>query len=101
MNVQEYLLACLAEELSEVQQCIAKCQRFTPHHTAPGYPRTNFEELNMEFSDVYAIIGLLEAMCNLKVSPDNERLGDKVDRTLAYMQISKDLGALNECPPDN
>jgi NTP pyrophosphatase (non-canonical NTP hydrolase) len=96
MNVQEYLLACLSEELAEVQQCVSKCQRFTPHHTAPGYPRTNFEELKMELSDVFAITGLLRNMCGLAVEPYPERMAEKIDRTLHYMETSIELGALDE-----
>jgi hypothetical protein len=101
MNSKEYLLACLSEELSEVQQCVSKCLRFSPEHRYEEYPRSNFEELSMEFSDVMAIMDLMKELCNLDVQVDLDRLDEKKERTLHYMNVSRLMGTLKDATTDN
>lgn len=107
MNVQEYLLTCFNEELSEVQQEISKCIRFTPGHTPEGiYTTTNFERVQLEIADVFAISQLLRIHCDLDMHLElqfaseaiDARVVDKMNRTLKLMEVSVDLGALDASP---
>jgi len=96
MNVEQYLLVCLMEELSEMQQEVAKCLRFTKDHTYEHYDKTNLEKLELEYSDVHAIIYMLRIYTDTKLSIDDKRFEDKFTRTKALMKKSEELGALND-----
>lgn len=102
MNKKELLLACLLEELSEVQQEISKCQRFSTDHLYEPYGTTNIQRVQLEYADVCAVAHLLRREgieTHIKV-PDNpgpffiDRYFDKMRRTEASYRISVELGAL-------
>lgn len=97
MNRQQYLLACLSEELCEVGQEVGKCQRFTPHHKPQQYPETNYERLLLELADLEAIRELLTE-AGLDMGGNSEafakRKEDKKRRTVEMMEISRDLGVI-------
>lgn len=60
LSKEQYLLICLSEELSEMQQCISKCLRFGTNDKHPAKNTTNFEDLVTEFNDVWLMIKYLE-----------------------------------------
>jgi hypothetical protein len=105
MNKTEYLLCCLTEELSEVQQEIGKCLRFTCNHKPTEYPTTNIQRVALEMADVYAITTMLYGEgvdVGIAVPYDDDmtesqrvRMQEKILRTNKLMDISKELGALN------
>lgn len=104
MNLQQYLLVCMAEELAEVQQEISKCLRFTPNHTPTGiYTTSNVERVKLEMADVYAITSLLKETgldVGIEIpkcmTPDLAlRFLQKKTKTEDLMKISKELGALS------
>ena len=104
MNKKELLLACLSEELSEVQQEISKCQRFTVDHLYEPYATTNLQRVQLEYADVCAIAFLLREMgveTHITVPNDPgsefiERYFDKIRRTAESYVVSVKLGALQE-----
>jgi hypothetical protein len=104
MNKKELLLACLLEELSEVQQEISKCQRFTAGHLYEPYGTTNLERVQLEYADVCAVAYLLrqEGIETYIMPPSDpglpfiDRYFDKMSRTEASYKVSIELGALQE-----
>lgn len=95
MNQREYLLVCLSEELAEMQQEIAKVLRFSPDHCPPGSITSNLERCSGEFSDVICILDLLkDAGISIKVS--DTRIQEKRERTLRFMDVSRNLGTLQK-----
>lgn len=102
MTKSEYLLTCLIEELSEVQQEVCKCLRFTLDHKYEKYNDTNFEKVLLEFADVRAIRCLLN---DIGIETENtsekiqERFFEKIKRTERLMKESVKLGVL-KCPLD-
>lgn len=106
MKTVEYLLCCLSEELSEVQQEIGKCLRFTPHHKPDIYDTTNIQRVQLEMADVYTIASMLNCYnvdTGIYIPPfhtmskmQQERMLDKIKRTNELMEVSAKLGALND-----
>lgn len=90
MNYQEHLFALVAEECGEVAQAAIKCLRFTPDHAY--YADTNLERLQVEITDLITILSLLED--SLKVEFDLKPSKAKVERVLAHLDISTQLGTL-------
>jgi hypothetical protein len=103
MNKVQYLLTCFNEELSEVQQEVSKCLRFTPHHTPVGiYDTTNLQRVHLEIADVYAISHMLQKeglelkLEPMVMSPEMvTRYHEKILRTEKLMEISFELGVLD------
>jgi cytochrome c biogenesis protein ResB len=105
MNKVQYLLCCLSEELSEVQQEVGKCLRFTPDHRYSEYPNTNIEKVRLEMADVYAISIMLfdegidtgiEVPYQMMNSDMRLRFEEKKFRTLKLMDTSRELGVLHD-----
>lgn len=97
MTQQQYLLACLSEELCEVGQEIGKCQRFTPHHRPPEYPLTNIQRVKLELADVKAILELLREVGLDLLDEDSDflaRVADKKSRTVKIRRVSEELGVV-------
>ena len=104
MNRKEYLLSCLGEECAETAQEVGKCLRFTPHHSFLKDGPTNLERLAGEMMDIYAILSLLkqeDPKIDIPI-PENlppnlmVRFLDKRDRTIHYMNISREMGTLTD-----
>lgn len=93
MNIREYLIACLVEELSEVQKELVKCLRFTPNHVSAHDNTSNIDRVSMEYADVIAVLELLAAE-GVVLKADPERVADKRRRTIELMPHSQKLGAL-------
>lgn len=47
------------EELAEFQQSISKCLRFGPNDKHPRKETTNFQDANLEYTDVLLLLNLL------------------------------------------
>ena len=70
MTRKEYLLTCLIEELSEVQQELCKILRFTEDDRWAEREFTNKEHADMEWSQVHGVLYLLkEEGFELKYNP--------------------------------
>lgn len=95
MIIQEYLTVCLIEELSEMQHALSKCLRFGPNDKHVTKKTTNLEDAINEFSDVLAIVSLLNHF-GVPLNAIEERSKEKVDRTIELMNYSKDLGVISE-----
>ena len=91
MLIDEYLLTCLIEELSEVQKEVCKCLRFTTEDTFQG--ESNVERVRKEFSEVMAIIELLQDE-GIHIFPITDIAEDKKRRLEHWMAYSRKLGAL-------
>lgn len=100
MNIREYLLVCLVEELSEFQQEICKVIRFTPEHKHPDRDETNLEGACREWSDIIAVLELLDQH-NIVIDSDNDYIDNKIARMHKYMKHSKMLGTLECWVPSN
>ena len=100
LSKNEYLLICLIEELSEVQQELSKCLRFSLNHMPEVYDTTNAKRAALEFADVFAIIELLEAEGIAFIDFNNDsffnRVKDKKKRTLKYMEESRKMKILEK-----
>jgi hypothetical protein len=99
MTKQEYLLICLMEELAEMQQAISKCLRFKPEdeylEADTGILRTNLRKVIEEYSDVRAIMKLLEET-KLSIKLNRQDFEWKQTELKAWMQRSKNLGVLDD-----
>lgn len=102
MNKTEYLLACLAEECSEVTKECTKALRFGLEYQdipspsgKPLNPKPPRERLADELND---ILGLLDLMEHEGVLPpdwnDPVKREARVRKTERYMEYSRKLGAL-------
>lgn len=63
MTRTEYLLACLAEECSEVAKAAMKAQRFGVADGYPGTDRTNGGDIAKELNELLAIVEMLREIC--------------------------------------
>ena len=93
MNIKEYLLVCLVEELSEFQKEICKVLRFTADDKHPDKDETNLEGACREWSDIIAVLELLDQH-DLVIDSNNEHIDSKIARLHKYMKHSKMLGTL-------
>ena len=88
VELQQYLLVTLMEELSELQQAVSKCYRFSPDHTYEMYEESNIQRLQNELNDVLALMHLLERS-GLKIHHPNEHdINGKVERVKKMMRAS-------------
>lgn len=95
MKLQQYLLLCLMEELSELQQEISKCLRFTPEHTHPAKGETNLEGACREWSDVIALLELLDET-GLHIDHNDDQIEAKKERFATFLTRSIELGVIKE-----
>jgi len=103
MNIREYLLACLAEEASEVTKDSLKAQRFgiddfNPHDTKVPPPK-NWERIVAELNDLLAVADLLtDPQYGPPVLPkdwnDPEAQRLKKMKLLKYMGYARERGTL-------
>jgi len=100
MNTEQYLLTCLVEELAELQHALSKCLRFTTEDLFKGQPFTNLQQANDEYSDVLAILQLLQYN-GVYLQPSLERILLKKNKTEEYMVYSRTLGVLMDDDSNN
>lgn len=97
MNINEYLLTCLAEEATEVGQASSKCLRFGLNSLSRASDRTltNWEQVIYEFNDMFAILELLEEEdFDITSVLDREHINKKKDKVRFYMKDSMNEGLL-------
>lgn len=88
MNKKEYLLTCLIEECSEIQQAATKALRFGFDSCAPRSDITNSEQIVMEFVDLLAVFEMLleEKYLTWQGRESSEKaLIEKKEKVMRYM----------------
>lgn len=76
MNTQ-YLICKLQEEAAEVIQAVSKINRFGETGKHPDRTTTNKQELVGELEDFLAILGVLEQMGWLDLTPSRDNIKAK------------------------
>lgn len=95
MNRTEHLLTCLAEECAEVQQAVAKAQRFGLDDGYPGTDRTNRGDLEREITDLFAVLEMLEDDGILKCEGSRRKeMDQKKAKVCEFMRYAERRGTL-------
>lgn len=94
MDKVEYLLTCLSEECAEVQQAVAKAQRFGLDDGHPDLQTTNAEDIMTELTDVIAVMTMLMEAGAIKDYNMDIAIEAKKARVLAKMEYSRERGTL-------
>jgi len=97
MTEIEYLLTCLAEECAEIQQAVAKAQRFGLNNFRPGSSTTNGQDIMIEINDLLGVKEMLEDR-NVLFYDDNtyKCIDNKKEKVTKYMELSKTLGFIKK-----
>lgn len=97
MTKTEYLLTCLIEECTEVQQAATKCLRFGLNNYHPDHPEaTNVEDLERELIHIYAVRFMLGYEGIISGDPImTEQITPKVEKVLRFMEVSRSEGRLD------
>jgi hypothetical protein len=92
LTKEQYLLTCLAEELTETAQEALKCVRFTPHHSWPqANSATNRDRLITEWSQVQVIVDALN-LEGFEMLPNAQAMEDKRFALEHYRLVSQKMG---------
>ena len=98
ISVEDYLLAKAAEEASELAIEFNKCIVFGPDSVYEG--KTQLEKVKIEFNDLLTIVGMLNTIFVQKygsvIGVDHEMSADKIAKTQYYMNVSRELGRLED-----
>jgi superfamily II helicase len=94
MNRTEHLLACLAEECTEVGQRALKAQRFGVSEIQPGQTLDNFERMFMEFTDLCAVMEMLQKEIGVRRLVRMPEVDAKKEKVEKYMLYAESQGAL-------
>jgi hypothetical protein len=101
MNLDEYTLACISEELSEIiiecakaQQRIDKALRFGLDEVQPGQDLTNRARIRAELHDLMGSLEIANALGVIQFPNDRDAIEEKKMKLLHYMDYSEKLGAL-------
>lgn len=95
MNRIEHLLTCISEECAEVQQAVAKAQRFGLDDGYPGTDRTNRGDLEKEITDLFAVLEMLEDEGVLQVTSSRRKEIDlKKAKVCEFMRYAERRGTL-------
>lgn len=94
MNYREYLLACLAEGCAEVAQRAIKALRFGPYNIQDGQSLNNTERINVELTDLWAVVELLEECGWLESALDSDAINTKKVKVLKSAKYSEECGPL-------
>ena len=98
INIQEYLLICLAEECSEVQQRICKALRFGFLEVQPDQPLNNLARIALELADLHGVLELLaENGCSI-VPKSRDLIEAKKAKVTRFMELSRKQGTLQSQP---
>jgi hypothetical protein len=91
MTREELLLIQLSEELSEMQQEIAKMLRFTPEHVLESSGKSNLDRFNIEYNDMLGILQLLRSDGLPIAVHDYIAIENRMKKTEEYLKISERL----------
>lgn len=97
MNIEQYILICMAEECSEVSHRISKALRFTLDEIEPGHTLTNGTRIVNEIIDLLSVIDLA-VRYGIIVDPFNS-LPLKIlkqEKIAKFMNYSLELGVLSK-----
>jgi NTP pyrophosphatase (non-canonical NTP hydrolase) len=94
MNRIEHLLACVAEECAEVAQRALKAQRFGLLEIQPEHALNNWQRLIEEFTDLLAVIEMLETSSGSPYCILCERVEAKKRKVERFMAYAEEQGAL-------
>jgi hypothetical protein len=94
MNKTEYLLTTLMEEAAEVQKVASKCIRFGLDNIKPGKSKSNFEKLEVEINDFYALVEMLEQHVGAATIYSEHLIIKKTKKVGKFMELSRELGTL-------
>jgi NTP pyrophosphatase (non-canonical NTP hydrolase) len=92
MNVEEHLLACLAEECGEVVQAVAKILRFGLLDQKPGTSTTNACRLYDELCDIETICKMLKEAHVIGGMPNPTTA--KEEKVLKYIEYARSQGTV-------
>lgn len=93
----EYLLACIAEEGSEVSQIACKALRFGLNDHAPNSDMSNGELIVKELNDLLAVVEMLkDEGYPLPMVGDRDDIQQKKDKVERFMEYSKRSGHLTD-----
>lgn len=101
MNKEQYLLLLLMEEAAEVSQAASKCIRFTSAHNHQDM--SNIDKLSSEIVDFITVLEMLlenDILSHTWMLTISSRISSKKTRIKAFMEVSKELGALNDTSSD-
>lgn len=96
MNEIEHLLVCLMEECAEVQKCASKALRFGLQDVKPGGELTNAMDLEIELTDLQAIVEMLVSREVISLPAQSlALLRIKKSKVHQYMDYARERGTLN------
>ena len=99
MTVKENLMLVAMEEATEIGQELSKTMRFGANNFHPDNPEeTNGFKLLKEFYQLGAMIEYLQGINELPVLSEEEIKKikeEKIIKVFKYMEVSKDLGFLD------
>jgi len=82
-NKTQYLICKLQEEAAEVIQAVSKINRFGEQNRHPDRQTTNKQELIQELEDFLAILGVLEHMGWLDLTPSKSNIARKAQALIS------------------
>lgn len=95
MTIEQYLLACLAEECAEIIQSVNKALRFGLDNHHPDREETNLQEITKELQDLLGVAELLtEHGVDLSNIADRNSIDNKKEKVMKYIDYSRKRGTL-------
>lgn len=96
MNMKQYLLTCLSEECAEVIQRVSKALRFGLYEIQPGQELDNEQRIELELTDLVAVIDLLEQFGVILMPYNKRRIAEKKTKVMQFAEYSKECGILDD-----
>ncbi len=94
MNTTEHLLVILMEECNELAQQASKALRFGLDEQR-DLPTSNRERMQAEWSDLRAVVEMLQAR-EIMLPANSNQIKNKKEKVLKYMNYSRELGTLTK-----
>ena len=97
MNKTQHLLLLMMEECAEVAHCCSKAMRFGLNAVQEGQELNKAERIAAELTDLFAVVRMLEEETgHILILPSPEAVRAKREKVEKHMNISHDLGQLEE-----
>lgn len=84
MTREQALLGQAAEECAELAQRLSKAQRFGLREVQPDQPLDNHARILLEFTDLIAVLDLLDITTSMVFDVEIQQKQSKVERYLRY-----------------
>ena len=94
MTRTEHLLGIIAEECAEIAQRASKAQRFGLSEIQPGQSLTNAQRISEEYTDLVAVILMLNREYPLSPISD-DKLEAKRVKVEHFLKYSKQCGTID------